>query len=286
MRQFLLAKDLAYATQVDYTQIVDGAIGVFYIDNGEIKSSTDGTEIVDMATLVLGRKTEDGGAMPVNLFKNHFTWNKSKYIAPTVFKAQFTITAPNNLMESTIIIAKHGIGFNERNKWTISEYAISSDTIDTLRAKLINQINKTTTSHGIIASQSGAGDIALTGTDFTDYTILLTDALTGTVVNYTAKGYKGINTSEDIIDMFSQGAADAGFGGTYEDNISKGYPIVLTGTTPAPDGYDVINIRFAEPRLSKTVDELIYQIIQIAFPKGASGTGIVTLETILTELSK
>lgn len=283
MRQFILAKDVDYATQLDYSTIAKGAIGVFNIINGKNTSVSDGTEITDMCNLVVGGDSTIGATV-FPIFKNHFSYVKSEYRAATFFKAEFTLTDANNLKSNTIIIIKKGIGFNERSKWTIDEFTTESDTIITLENKFIKQINKGTLSHGINATGNGAGKITLTAVNKgEDYTVILTEALSGIKVTETRPTLP-INDTKDIINMFSMAAADAGFGGTYSDNIAPGYPINLSDVGPSPEGYDVITIRFAEPRMTVTVDEVVHQIIQIAFPAGASGTGITTLETILSNL--
>ena len=50
----------------------------------------------------------------------------------------------------------------------------------------------------------------------------------------------------------------------------------------ADTGFTVYTIRFAEPRDMKTRDEVVHQIIQIAYPTGSAAIG--TLKTVLNAL--
>jgi hypothetical protein len=51
-----------------------------------------------------------------------------------------------------------------------------------------------------------------------------------------------------------------------------------------PDaGYTIFTLRFAVPREMKTRDEVVHQIVQIAFPTGADA--ITTVETILKAIA-
>ena len=46
----------------------------------------------------------------------------------------------------------------------------------------------------------------------------------------------------------------------------------LAGDPSTDKGYIVYTIRFAEPRKTKTTDEVVNQIVQIAMPASASAT--------------
>ena len=59
-----------------------------------------------------------------------------------------------------------------------------------------------------------------------------------------------------------------------------GYPLnPLAGDPSSDPGYVVYTIRFAEPRKTKTTDEVVNQIVQIAMPKTA--TAITDIEAVL-----
>ena len=51
----------------------------------------------------------------------------------------------------------------------------------------------------------------------------------------------------------------------------------------ADTGFTIFTLRFAEPRDVKTRDEVVNQIIQVAFPTGA--TGIAAFETVCKGLA-
>lgn len=85
--------------------------------------------------------------------------------------------------------------------------------------------------------------------------------------------------------MANKAAADAGFEYTY-DEFAELYPAYPLNPLAQPDtddkGFTVYTIRFAEPRDMKTRDEVVHQIIQIAYP--TESKAIATLKTILDAL--
>ena len=85
--------------------------------------------------------------------------------------------------------------------------------------------------------------------------------------------------------MANKAAADAGFEYTYDEfaGLYPAYPLnPLAQSDKADTGFTVYTIRFAEPRDMKTRDEVVHQIIQIAYPTGSAA--IATLKTILDAL--
>ena len=86
-----------------------------------------------------------------------------------------------------------------------------------------------------------------------------------------------------ITDLANKAAADAGIEYTYRDTYTELYPAYPINPLKQPDsadaGYTIFTLRFAVPREMKTRDEVVHQIVQIAFPTGA--TAIATVETIL-----
>ena len=93
-----------------------------------------------------------------------------------------------------------------------------------------------------------------------------------------------LNNAEQIKDLANKAAADAGFVYTYEDvDVNPGYPLnPLAQPDSADVGYTIFTLRFAVPRHTKTRDEVVHQIVQVAFPTGA--TAIATVEAVLDEL--
>ena len=96
------------------------------------------------------------------------------------------------------------------------------------------------------------------------------DYLTASTLGTATAGACGQNTAEHIKDLHAKAAADMGFNDTqqFTELLYKGYEIDPLAGTPATDyGFDVVTIKFAEPRETRTVDQDVNQIIQVAFPR-------------------
>ena len=283
MRQFLLTKG-TYASGNDMSAIAEGAIGFYYNDNGVPTLDTDGTHVKKgEAMIVLGRSAANGGNVVIPFYNKNFSWNKMTHQASTKFNASITIPAITELGEYTIIICKKGVQFNERNKWT-SSYNVKSlnDTPDDVAAAIEKGIKNFAHNLGISSSVSGA-TISITGlNDAVDFEILGADNLFGLTITQT-HATKGYADAAWISDLADKACADAGIEYTYRPEyiyLYENYPLnPLAQQNTTDPGYIVYTIRFAEPRRTKTTDEVVNQIVQIAMPKTAAAA--TTIETIL-----
>ena len=74
---------------------------------------------------------------------------------------------------------------------------------------------------------------------------------------------------------------------TYDD-FDGLYPNLDFNPLAQPDnadtGFDVYSIRFTEPRLMGTREEAVYQIIQVAFPKGKGATFAAALDEYVVDV--
>lgn len=283
MRQFILAGNVAYPTQNDDLSTVDaGAVGFYYNDNGQLKVDSDGTHIIKEGMLVLGRAVADGGPVVLPIFKNNFSYVKGTYQASTTFKATITIPAPTMIGDYTIVIVKKGMQFNYRNKWSATCYVGDVDMeASELATKLKNAINANSDSSGVTATVSTA-TITITANEAgVDYEIVGADELMGVNGTVTVIGMQAYGDAKYITDLADKAAADAGFEYTYyawTKNLYPNYPInPLKSANSTDAGFTIFTLRFAEPRDVKTRDEVVNQIIQVAFPTGA--TGITAFET-------
>lgn len=285
MRQFILGANVAYSTQTNPLSVAEGAVTFTGFDaNGspvEVASAKVGYG--DRINLVLGRPATKGGPVILPVNTNHFSYEKSVYAASTTFSAKVTIPTPSEKGTYAIIVAKNGIKFNERNKWTFDEYVVNTITAATLATTLAKKVNAVTETTGIKASVTGAV-ITFTATEAgKDYTILPAELLTGTAVGDIVVGKPALNDAAYITDLANKAAADAGFNYTYRDvylELYPNYPLnPLASADKTDTGFTVFTLRFAEPRKVKTRDEVVHQIIQVAFPTGA--TAIATFETKL-----
>lgn len=289
MRQFLLAGDVAYATATnDLTQVAEGAIGVFHNVNGVLTVDNTGKNVKNEAMLVLGRSAENGGPVVLPIFKNNFSFVKGEYAQPSTFTAEVTIPEPTKIGDYSLIIVLKGTKFNERNKWTAMVH-VKDVNIDaaTLAAKLVEQINNNP-GHGVTASADGAKVTIEANKAGVDYTVLGADELFGVEVNVVENGIPAYGDVAYVQDLAEKAAADAGFEYTYRDANYYMYPKFgvspLAQPNAADDGYTIFTLRFAEPRDVKTRDEVVNQIVQIAFPTGAAA--IATFETVCNGLAQ
>ena len=283
MRQFLLTKG-TYASGNDMSAIAEGAIGFYYNNDGVPTLDTDGTHVKKgEAMIVLGRSAANGGNVVIPFYNKNFSWNKMIHQASTKFNASITIPAITELGEYTIIICKKGVQFNERNKWT-SSYNVKSlnDTPDNVAAAIEKGIKNFAHNLGISSSVSG-DTISITGlNDAVDFEILGADNLFGLTITQT-HATKGYADAAWISDLADKACADAGIEYTYRPEyiyLYENYPLnPLAQQNTTDPGFIVYTIRFAEPRRTKTTDEVVNQIVQIAMPKTADAA--TTIETIL-----
>ena len=287
MRQFILGKNVAYASGTDLLKVAEGAVGVFYNKDGVLTATSTGAEIVDAAMLVLGRKTENGGPVVLPIYKNDFSVVKSVYATAKNFEVKYTIPAPKTIGDYTLIVAAKGKKFNERNKWTamvhIVDTTISANVLAEKLAKAINDNNG-----GNVRASVASAVLTITGNVAgQDFEVIPADNLFGLAPTSKTIGTPAINDAAYISDLADKAAADAGFAYTYRDAVADLYPNhplnPLAGGNSTDVGYTVFTIRFAEPRKVKTTDEVVSQVVQVALPTGAAS--IATLEKVFNAMA-
>lgn len=289
MRQFLLAGNVAYATATnDLTKVAEGAIGVFHNVDGVLTVDSTGKNVKNEGMLVLGRKAENGGPVVLPIFKNNFSFVKGVYEAASTFTAEVTIPEPTKIGDYSLIIVLKGTKFNERNKWTAMVH-VKDVNIDgaALANKLVEQINNNS-GHGVTATVED-DKITLTANKAgIDYNVLGADELFDVNVTVTKNGIPAYGDAAYVQDLAEKAAADAGFEYTYRDANYYMYPKFgvspLAQPNAADAGYTIFTLRFAEPRDVKTRDEVVNQIVQVAFPTGAEA--IATFETVCNGLAQ
>ena len=288
MRQFILGANVAYATGTDLSKVADGAIGFFYNKDGVPTASADGSGITNEAMIVLGRSADKGGPIVLPFFKNNFSYVKGVYQAATKFSAKVTIPTPTKIGDYSIIVVRKGVKFNERNKWTAMIHVRDVNmTANDLAAKIAEQINNMTIGSGVTATTDTAKITITAVNGGVDYEILGADELFGLDVTVSVKGIPAYGSAKYVQDLAEKAAADAGFEYTYRDAYYYLYPDYplnpLKQNDAADTGFTIFTLRFAEPRDVKTRDEVVNQIIQVAFPTGAAA--ITTFETVCKALA-
>lgn len=290
MRQFLLGKNVAYPiTALSNDSVVDGAIGFYFRKSDKIIFPTvTGTEITKDCMLIVNRPVDKGGHVVIPIHKNKFSYVKGVYQAGTVFKQVFTIPAPTTIGEYSMIVALKGVGFNQRNKWTASVHVKDvNKTANELAEALAKAINNNTVGSKVVASASDA-TLTIEGQVVgMDYKVVPADLLAGLVPTSTKHGVPAYGDAQYIIDLANKAAADAGFEYTYQDGgelMRPNYPLnPLEVANAADKGFTIFTLSFAEPRDVKTRDEVVNQIVQVAFPTGAEQ--ITTFETVCKALA-
>lgn len=283
MRQFLLGKSVAYPTAL--TSLAVGQLAFVALVSGVETLDSDGTKIKNKGYIYLGKSDAKGGKLVVPIYKNNFSYSKMVYAASTQYTGNFTIADVVAGSDYTVVVAKKGVGFNERNKWTATVRAKAADTVDTIAAALASQITANV-SAGVTAAAS-AGKVTVTAKEKgVDYELTLGDDLFGTAVTQT-HATAAVADAKYITDLAIKAAADAGIEYTYQDAGELIYPDFplnpLAQDDSADTGFTVYTIRFAEPREMKTVDQSINQIVQIAVPTGTAA--IATIDKILAALA-
>lgn len=288
MRQFILGAEVAYATCTDLSELPDGTVGFFYNKDGVPTVTTTGKEITSKAMIVLGRSADKGGPVVLPFFKNNFSYVKGDYTAATKFSASLTINVPKKAGDYSIIIVRKGAKFNERNKWTVTVRFDSEHGDDSVLAvEFITQINKIAIASGITATQSSRAGITVTAEEAgVDYEIIAADELSFTI-DKKIQGIPAYGDAKYVQDLAEKAAADAGFEYTYSEDCHYLYPNYplnpLKQSNAADTGFTIFTLRFAEPRDVKTRDEIVNQIIQVAFP--ITTTNIAIFETVCKALA-
>lgn len=289
MRQFILGAKVDYATGTDLSKVPDGAVGFFYNKNGVPTVTATGKEITSEAMIVLGRSADKGGPIVLPFFKNNFSYVKGDYTAATKFSATLSITKPIKVGDFSIIIVRKGAKFNERNKWTATVHNDDVSIDNPSFIDIINkQINSMTVATGIIATQPSSNIITITAVEAgIDYEIIAADGLSGNKTVVKTQGIPAYGDAKYVQDLAEKAAADAGFEYTYSEDCHYLYPNYplnpLKQSDAADTGFTIFTLRFAEPRDVKTSDEVVNQIIQVAFP--ATTPAIDTFETVCKALA-
>nr|DAN78836.1 MAG TPA: tail sheath protein [Crassvirales sp.] len=283
MRQFLLGKNVAYATSL--TSLAVGQLAFVALVSGVETLDSDGTKIKDKGYIYLGKSDAKGGKLVVPIYKNNFSYSKMTYDDSTQYTGNFTITDVVAGSDYTVVIVKKGVGFNERNKWTATVRAKSGDTAETIAKALAAQITANVGA-GVTATPS-AGKVTVTAKEKgVDYELTLGDDLFGLAVSQT-HATAAVADAKYITDLAIKAAADAGIEYTYKEASEYLYPDFPLNPLAQDDatdtGFTVYTIRFAEPREMKTVDQSINQIVQIAVP--TSTAAISTIDKILAALA-
>lgn len=294
MRQFILgAADVDYATGDTPELAASGAVGFYYLKDGKLTVSATGTEMKGEGAIVLGRTSAEGGPVILPFYNNHFSFVKSSYNDAKIFAAEFTIPDVTVMEDHSVIFVKKGIQFNERANWTATVHAYkTSETVNMVANKIADYVNNNPLL-GLTAVVSAAKVTVTATKPGVDYELVPADALFGMKITYNTRGEAALNDAEGIKKLADMAAADAGFEYTYRDSYMYLYPNYpldpLAQPKKADYGFTVFTLRFAVPRATKTRDEVVHQIVQIAIPNKSAntlGNAVTAIETALKAMAE
>ena len=277
MKQLIIGKNVDYASSAngfDLTTVPEGAIAIFTPSDGKVVS-TDITKVAENVAIACGRGENKMPIFFPEVDVKTLSIEKGEYQAGKTFTATITVPTTTKGEDYTVIVAKVGTVFNERNKWSFNAVA-KSDTAADVASAIEEAINANKENLGVTAKATG-GKIVITATTAgPDFEVLGADGLMGVAVTDVTHGQKAMLDKAFVQDLASRCAAGKGFNDTYRDgdSIYPGYPEVVDA-----DKYVMYTLRFAVPRVAaKQRDEVVYQRVHIVVPVGAAC--ITTLDTI------
>lgn len=238
----------------------------------------------DHHNLVYKRPNEKGGNILFPIYGKEVTCVVSApYEAATTFTAKFIVPEVTAFLDYTVTFIKKGKQFNERNKWSFSDHAKSSDDAAAIATRIAKYVNDNAFTLGLTAVANGAAVTVTAKKAGEDYAVTFGDEMFGTTLTNVTAGKAAWMDMAMIKDIFKKCAADAGFEYTY-DEFEDFYPgfdfdSFFAASMPSDVGFVVYSIRFTEPRVMATRDDAVYQMIHIAFIAENS-----QFETALTNL--
>lgn len=288
MRQFILAANAAYPSTVSL--MTAGQVAITYLKDGVetlVEDAASAAKFVGRGNIIWKNPNTTFGQILYPIFKKNFTFTKGVYsAATTTFSAELTIGTVEAYNDYSVIVVKKGLKFNERNKWTSTVHTGAAPTAADVAQKIANHINANTIGNGVKAVVNDAKIIITAVEAGKDYAIVPADGLMGTTVTVNTSCVPTYGDAAYVKDLANKAAADAGFEYTYNDfeGIYPAYPLnPLAQPDKADVGYTIYTLRFAEPREMKTRDEVVHQIIQIAYPTNSDA--ITTMDIILNILA-
>lgn len=287
MRRFILGQKTPMTTYPTAIPLTAGQVAfAAFKDSGAGTSNTgldidsDGSKIKKEGVILY----HDGQKMwNIPIYKNAFSYSKSVYAAGTAFTSTVTIPAPTAGLTYTMMLVKKGMPFNHRNTWSAVYLAKDGDTANTMAAYFRKYFTDNAAALDITVGETAA-KVKITGNDKRqDYELIFADDLAGTAQT-TTHAVAPVNDAKAIEEMWLQAAGDMGYTDTFDNFIYRGhYPLnPLRASDAADAGFIVYNLMFGEPR-NRTVDTVVNQVVQIAFP---TGTNVVEIEAVLAKLAE
>lgn len=301
MKQFILASNAAYATAVptDTAPLAAGQVGFMYLDNGELKVATKPIPSINMYQLMCGANAVNVQPYNIPIHSNNFSYVKGVYQAATTFSATVdipTIPTANGFAvpgDYSVVITKKGKKFNERHNWTATAHIGRNSSLkDTDVANAIAKWINSNPNCGVTATVATA-KITITAVNTgEDFEVSAGDDLFSIIDSSKVKNTHAAPAYGDaayVTDLANKDAADHGIEYTFRDAYMELYPNYPVNPLAKPNGADtgftIFTLRFAEPRAVKTRDDVVNQLVQVAFPSGNSAA-ITAFETFCKALAE
>lgn len=253
MRQFILAKQ--FVKDIVIGDAAVGDLGLLPVIEGSNKLVVKNDNHFNLVLVA------ENGPILFPIYPKNITGSVMEYYEGKPFTAEFKIGEVNPYLDYVVTFVKKGKQFNERNKWSAVIHSKASDTPETIAKAIVDFVNNNP-SLGLMAQNEGAVVGVLGKTIGEDYTITFGDELYGTQLTDVEQATVTCGDAAHVKDLFEKCAADRGFTYTGEDlELYPGYKVNIE-----EEEYNIMTLRFTEPRVMGTREEEVYQIIQIAMP--------------------
>lgn len=273
-----LATTPATLATIGASGIAAGQIALYRGDTGAVISAALTEQIPSFGLFVgVGAFATDGEYMQsiAEISTRRFSYTKTSYADGTKFHASITVPTPVEGKDYTLMMAKKGVVFNERNKWSATIKAKQGDTAATIATYLANELKALGKNEAFTASLSTA-TITVTGTDYQDWELLAADDLFGTTVTTSTQGLPPVCDDAYIKDLYRQCIGDEGIYGT----DPSGMKLYKERTIASSTNWTLYTLQFYNPKPFKTTTgEDVRQIVHIAIPGTAT-----TLDAILASI--
>lgn len=282
MKRLLIAGSATLATTpatiaaIAAAGIDAGKIALYRIDTGAVITAAL-TEKIPGFTLFIGEGalSTDGKYMQSlgEVSLRRFSYTKTVYAAGTKFSANITIPTPAEGKDYTLTMAKKGVVFNERNKWSATTKAREGDTAATVAKRLGDQLKSLGKNEAFGVTVASAV-ITVTATNYTDWNLVAGDDLYGTSVTTTVIGMPPVADDAYVKDLYRQCIGDEGIYGT----DPAGLKLYNEPTISSAVGWTIYTLQYYNAKPFKTTTgEDVRQIVHIAIPAAAA----TTLDAIL-----
>lgn len=276
MKRLLIASSETLATipanvaDIKNTRIVAGEIALYRLDTGAVISKAL-TEKIPGFSLFIGADalSTDGESMKSvgEISLRRFSYTKTVYADGIKFSANIIIPTPVEGKDYTLTMAKKGVVFNERNKWSATTKVRKGDSASTIATRLGNQLTAFGKNEAFEV-EVVEGKIKVTATNYTDWNLIAGDDLFGTEVN-SISCLPPVCDDAYIKDLYRQCLGDEGVYGT----DPSGLKLYSDPTISSPVGWTLYTLQYYNPKPFKTTTgEDVRQIVHIAIPVAKAAT--------------